>query len=227
MKNFIKTTAVAAVLLASATSVFAQSQFTTNEVRQFMSKGEQNGIEINLNGTKPGDAKDAVEKWGKKMKAKIVTDKKNPEIFIDNAQMPTVSANTLDIYAIVTPIENGSKLTIYTDLGGAFVSSAAYGTQYAGLDAALKKFAKDQAIVVVEDQQKAEEKILKSLNGDLKDLGKDKEGYLKDIEKAKELIQKREQEILKNDADQKAKQQQISLQQQIIETVKQKRATLN
>lgn len=227
MKNFIKTTTVAAVLLASATSVFAQSQFTTNEVRQFMSKGEQNGIEINLNGTKPSDAKDAVEKWGKKMKAKIVTDKKNPEIFIDNAQMPTVSANTLDIYAIVTPIENGSKLTIYTDLGGAFVSSAAYGTQYAGLDAALKKFAKDQAIVVVEDQQKAEEKILKSLNGDLKDLGKDKDGYLKDIEKAKELIQKREQEILKNDADQKAKQQQISLQQQIIETVKQKRATLN
>lgn len=81
--------------------------------------------------------------------------------------------------------------------------------------------------MVVEDQQKAEEKILKSLNGDLKDLGKDKDGYLKDIEKAKELIQKREQEILKNDADQKAKQQQISLQQQIIETVKQKRATLN
>lgn len=56
--------------------------------------------------------------------------------------MPTVSANTLDIYAIVTPIENGSKLTIYTDLGGAFVSSAAYGTQYAGLDAALKNLLK-------------------------------------------------------------------------------------
>lgn len=227
MKNFLKLSIVLMVVSFSIGTTIAQTQFTTNEVRQFMSKGEQNGIEITLNGTKPEDAKDAIEKWGKKMKAKIVRDKKNPEIFIDNAQISTVSANALDMYAVVTPIDNGSKVTIYTDLGGAFISSAAYGTQYAGLEAALKKFAKDQAIVVVEDQQKMEEKTLKTLNGDLKDLVKDKEGYLKDIEKAKKLIQEREADIIKNDANQSTKQQQISLQQQIIETVKTKRSTLN
>jgi hypothetical protein len=227
MKKNLKVSLFTAALLFTFAAANAQAQFTTNEVRQFMSKGEQNGIEIILNGTKPEDAKDAIEKWGKKMKAKIVRDKKSPEIFIDNAQMPTVSANVVDMYAIVTPVDNGSKVTIYTDLGGAFVSSAAYGTQYAGLDASLKKFAKDQAIEVVEEQQKAEEKILKTLTGNLKDLTKDKEDYLKDIEKAKALIQQREQDIIKNDADQAAKQQQISIQQQIIETVKTKRATLN
>jgi hypothetical protein len=227
MKKNLKVSLFTAALLFTFAAANAQTQFTTNEVRQFMSKGEQNGIEIILNGTKPEDAKDAIEKWGKKMKAKIVRDKKSPEIFIDNAQMPTVSANVVDMYAIVTPVDNGSKVTIYTDLGGAFVSSAAYGTQYAGLDASLKKFAKDQAIEVVEEQQKAEEKILKTLTGNLKDLTKDKEDYLKDIEKAKALIQQREQDIIKNDADQAAKQQQISIQQQIIETVKTKRATLN
>lgn len=227
MKKNLKVSLFTAALLFTFGAANAQTQFTTNEVRQFMSKGEQNGIEIILNGTKPEDAKDAIEKWGKKMKAKIVRDKKSPEIFIDNAQMPTVSANVVDMYAIVTPVDNGSKVTIYTDLGGAFVSSAAYGTQYAGLDASLKKFAKDQAIEVVEEQQKAEEKILKTLTGNLKDLTKDKEDYLKDIEKAKALIQQREQDIIKNDADQAAKQQQISIQQQIIETVKTKRATLN
>ena len=224
MKKNLKVSLFTAALLFTFAAANAQTQFTTNEVRQFMSKGEQNGIEIILNGTKPEDAKDAIEKWGKKMKAKIVRDKKSPEIFIDNAQMPTVSANVVDMYAIVTPVDNGSKVTIYTDLGGAFVSSAAYGTQYAGLDASLKKFAKDQAIEVVEEQQKAEEKILKTLTGNLKDLTKDKEDYLKDIEKAKALIQQREQDIIKNDADQAAKQQQISIQQQIIETVK---TTLN
>jgi hypothetical protein len=227
MKKNLKVSLFTAALLFTFAAANAQTQFTTNEVRQFMSKGEQNGIEIILNGTKPEDAKDAIEKWGKKMKAKVVRDKKSPEIFIDNAQMPTVSANVVDIYAVVTPVDNGSKVTIYTDLGGAFVSSAAYGTQYAGLDASLKKFAKDQAIEVVEEQQKAEEKILKTLTGNLKDLTKDKEDYLKDIEKAKALIQQREQDIIKNDADQAAKQQQISIQQQIIETVKTKRATLN
>ena len=215
------------VLILSLGASYAQQTFTTNEVRQFMSKGEQNGIEITLNGTSPKDAAEAVEKWGKKMKAKVVRDKKNPEIFIDNAQIPTVSANAVDIYAIITPVDNGSKLTIFSDLGGAFISSAAYGTQYAAMDATLKKLAKDQAVVVADDQLKVEEKILKSLNGDLKELKSKKEDYQKDIEKAKTTIQQREADLQKNAADQTAKQQQITLQQQIIETVKTKRAALN
>jgi len=227
MKKFLTMSLVAAALFFSATIAKAQTQFNTNEVRQFMSKGEQNGIEITLNGTTPKDAAEAVEKWGKKMKAKVVRDKKNPEIFIDNAQIPTVSANVVDIYAIITPVDNGSKLTIFTDLGGAFISSAAYGTQYTAMDAALKKLAKDQAIVVAEDQLKAEEKILKTLNGDLKDLHGKKDDYQKDIDKAKSTIQQREADIQKNAADQTAKQQQITLQQQIIETVKTKKAALN
>ena len=227
MKNLIKQTLTVTALLAITTFSKAQGQFTTNEVRQFMSRGEQNGIEITLNGTKPDDAKDAVEKWGKKMKAKVVSEKKNPEIFLDNAQIATVSPNALDIYAIITPVDNGSKLTVFTDLGGAFISSAAYGTQYAGMEAALKKFAKDQAIVAIEDQQKAEEKILKTLNGDLKELNSKNDSYKKDIEKAKSLIQQREADIQKNNAEQTTKQQQISIQQQIIETVKTKRSSLN
>ncbi|MCB0507108.1 MAG: hypothetical protein KDD21_02295 [Bacteroidetes bacterium] len=227
MNTLIKKTFIVAVATLSFSIAQAQTQFVTNEVRQFMSKGEQNGIEFVLNGVNQEDAKDAISKWGKKMKAKVTRDKKSPEIFIDNASMPTVSANTVDMYAVVSPIENGSKVTVYTDLGGAFVSSAAYASQYNALDVIMKKFAKDQAIILVEAQQKAEEKILKNLEGDLKGLKKDKDGYLKDIEEAKALIQKREQEIIKNDADQAAKQQQISLQQQIIETVNAKRATLN
>jgi len=227
MKKGIQLVITALVLVCSVASVQAQAVFTANEVRQFMSKGEQNGIEVILNGTKPEEARDAVSKWAKKMKAKVVMDKKNPEIFIDNAQVPTVSANVVDMYAIVTPVDNGSKVTIFTDLGGAFITSAAYGSQYAGLEAVMKKFARDQAIEVVEGQLKMEDKNLKSLNGSLKDLIKDKEGYIKDIEKAKALIQQREQDIIKNDAEQATKQQQISIQQQIIETVKSKRATLN
>jgi hypothetical protein len=227
MKKGLKLIMMSAIIALSVSIANAQTNFTTNEVRQFMSKGEQNGIEIILNGTKLEDAKDAVEKLGKKLKAKVVRDKKSPEIFIDNAIIPTVSANAIDMYVIVTPVDNGSKVTFFSDLGGAFVSSAAYGTQYAGLEALIKKFAKEQAIEVVEEQQKAEEKILKTLSGDLKDLVGKKADYIKDIEKAKALILQREADIQKNDADQTAKQQQISLQQQIIETVKSKRASLN
>jgi hypothetical protein len=227
MKNYLNKLTALAVVLFISFSAQAQTTFVVNEIRQFMSKGEQNGFEVILNGTKPEDAKDALEKWAKKIKAKVESSKKNPEIFIDNATVSTVSANTIDMYATVVAIDKGSKINIFVDLGGAFVSSAAYGSQYSAMEALLKKFAKDQAITAVEDQIKSEEKVLKTLNSDLKDLTKDKADYIKEIEKAKKLIQEKEAAIQKNDADQSAKQQQISIQQQIIETVKTKRASLN
>ncbi len=205
---------------------FAQSNFTTNEVRQFMSKGEQNGIEIILNGTNTNAAKDGLKKLAKKYKAKVVSEKKSPEILLDNAQISTVSANTVDIYVILTPITNGTKATFFTDLGGAFITSSAYGTQYSAMDAAVREFAQNQALTSVSDQLKSEEKLLKTMNKELSSLQKTKSKTLKKIEEAKQSIIKMEQEIVKNDADQAAKQQQISLQQQIIETVKSKRSSL-
>jgi predicted HicB family RNase H-like nuclease len=205
----------------------AQTNFVVNEIRQYMSKGEQTGFEVYLPTTSPDDARDAFEKWMKKQKAKTTTSKKDPEMFVDNAMIPAVSTNALDMYVTSVPAEKGSKITVFVDLGGAFISSAAYPQQYAAFEAALKKFAKDQAIAAVEQQQKNEEKILNTLQGNLENMVKNKADYIKEIEKAKTLIQQREQDIIKNDADQAAKQQQISLQQQIIETIKQKRATLN
>lgn len=147
-------------------------------------------------------------------------------MLIDNATLPTVSPNTVDLYAVVTPIDKGSKLTVYSDLGGAFISSAAYGTQYTAMEAVLKDFAKSQALAAAGNQVKAEQKTLKTLNGDLKKLISKKKDFLKGIDKAKAQIQKYEDNIKKNDADQAAKQQQISLQQQIIETVKSKQSSL-
>ena len=77
------------------------------------------------------------------MKAKIVKKKQAPEVLMNNATLPTVSPNTMDLYAVVTPIDKGSKLTVYSDLGGgAFISSAAYGTQYTAMEAVLKDFTK-------------------------------------------------------------------------------------
>ncbi|MBK6986699.1 MAG: hypothetical protein IPH32_19055, partial [Bacteroidetes bacterium] len=52
-------------------------------------------------------------------------------------------------------------INLFVDLGGAFVSSSAYGQQYSAMEALLKKLAKDQALVAVEDQIKSEEKVLK------------------------------------------------------------------
>lgn len=221
-----KTITLVAFILFSFTIVYGQRTFTTNEVRQFMSRGEQNGIEIILNGISTNDAKDGIKKLSKKLDAKFVSNKKSPEILLDDARVSSVSANTIDIYAIITPIDNGSKVTFFTDLGGAFITTYAYGTQYAAMEAIIKDFAQDRAFADVSDQLKAEEKFLKTINKELKSLKKDKEKTLKEIEKAKAKIADLEKTVIKNDAEQEAKQKQIALQEQIIETVKTKRSTL-
>ncbi len=130
--------AIMIAFIVATVNGYAQTTFVVNEIRQFMSRGEQNGFEVYLNGTKPDDAKDALEKWAKKFKAKVETSKKSTEIFIDNANISTVSANTVDMYATVIPIDKGSKINIFVDLGGAFISSSAYGSQYAAMEAFVR-----------------------------------------------------------------------------------------
>ena len=49
---------------------------------------------------------------------------------------------------------------------------------------------------------------------------------VKDIEKSRNTIAQREQDIIKNQEDQKTKEQQIELQQKILEMVRQKRAEI-
>ena len=215
-----------AFLLLSTSTLHAQQTYITNEVRQYMSKGEQNGIEIILKGSNVATAKYGLKKLSKKYDAKVVSEKKSPEILLDNALIPTVSANTVDIYAMVIPVDNGAKVTFFTDLGGAFVSSAVYGSQYAAMEAVMKEFAQSQALVSVGEQLKTEQSSLKSLQKELKSLQKEKEKKLKELEKAKNLITTLEQDITKNDTNQAAKQQQISLQEQIIDTVKTKKSSL-
>ena len=76
--QFLKLTGILSILFLSITFVNAQTTFTTNEVRQFMSRGEQNGIEVILNGTSVNEAKDGLKKLSKKYNAKLVsTDRKS------------------------------------------------------------------------------------------------------------------------------------------------------
>jgi hypothetical protein len=210
--------------LACITNTFAQSKFVVNEVRQFMSKGEQNGFEIILTDVNKEKLVEAFEKKIKKYNGKITSSKKNPESFVDNAKISTVSANTVDLYYYVSPVgTNGTKLTVFVDLGGAFISSAGHAQAFAAMENELKMIAKEATISIIDEQIKTEEKNQKKLEDEFKDLVKNKENYIKEIEKAKALIAQREADIVKNEQDQATKTQQIDIQKQIVETVKQKK----
>lgn len=80
---------------------------------------------------------------------------------------------------------------------------------------------------MVETELKAQEKVMKDLSKELETMIKDKDTYIKEIEKAKALIAQREIDIINNEKAQETKRQQIAIQDEIVKTVKQKRAQID
>ena len=205
----------------------AQNDIIINEIIEYMSKGEQTGYEIAILDAEPKDVETTWIKLMKKYKAKVINSKKSVEVFADNANIPQISDNTIDIYAIATKASYGTRLTVFVDLGGSFISSQDHPDAYAAMENFLKEYGLSEAVRVVEAELKAQEEILKDLNKELTNLVKDKDGYTKEIEKAKALIAQREEDIANNIKSQDTKRAQIEIQQEIIETVKQKRQELD
>ena len=218
---------LALMMTFGLTNVQAQQEIIINEIMEYMSQGEKTGYEIAILDAEPKDVENSWMRIMKKQKAKITNSKKSVEIFADNANIPQVSGNTVDVYAIASKASYGTRLTVFVDLGGAFISSQDHPEAFAAMEQFLKDVAHQEAIRVVEEEMKEQEAILKELNKELNSFIKLKDGYTKDIEKAKALIAQRELDIENNIKSQETKRAQITIQEEIIETVRQKRAELD
>lgn len=223
MKKALLTIMVAVTSGIFAFAQEASSRFVVNEVRGVMSQGEQIALEIVIPEVELKEVNAGLEKWAKSAKAKVIKAKNSSEIFIDNANLPSVSDNTVDIYAITsTATSGGVTLRTYIDLGGIFLSSAEHPQAFAAMEQILISFSRDQLILLADKNVKTEEKHLSDLESEMKSLIKNKASYEKDIRSNNDNIYKKEQEITKNEADQKIKEQQISLQQEIVIAARQK-----
>jgi hypothetical protein len=215
------------LLFVGMNTANAQYKVVINEVLEYMSQGEKTGIEVALVDAVPADVEEYFIRFMKKYKGKALSSKKTVEIFIDNATIPQISANTVDVYAIARKTDYGTKLSIFVDLGGAFVSSQDHEVAYGALEGLGREFALSEAVRVVETELKAQEKVMKDLSKELETMIKDKDTYIKEIEKAKALIAQREIDIINNEKAQETKRQQIAIQDEIVKTVKQKRAQID
>lgn len=205
---------------------FAQFNVTINEVRQYMSKGEKTGVEVFLVDIDPESVAKDWKKFMKQYKTKSKQPKKSKEIFSDNATIKEMSPNTVDVYAIAMPTPQGSKLTVFFDLGGSFVSSQNHDIAFGTAKKLLRDFALEEAIKVVDNEFDEQEKMLKELNKDLDKMLSSKSQSIKEIEKAKALIEQREQDIAAAEKAIEVKKQQMALQEEIINTLNLKLSNL-
>ena len=202
-------------------SAFAQIG-KVEEINGDMSKGKNRGLKVLIPEV---TEKEAIKAWSKLMKSydsKTSRVKKNDDYLSENAKIPSLSENEINVYSLFNETPEGVFMNVFIDLGGAYLNSDMHPEITKSAKDLIHSFATKIAREAVEAKLKEEEKKLDKLNKEQKNLANNKEGYEKDIKDAETTIEKRTKEIGQNIKDQETKQREIKDQKQEVEKVKAK-----
>lgn len=211
------------LLCAFTFSLSAQSEPYEKEVT--MSLGTHPAVVLDMTEI---DAKDALMYWEDYMKeySKIKRNKKADEYYGEGVSVPLISTANLDLYSKIEDLKGNSRLYLWVDNGGAFISSSSDPEAMNNLKTFISDFAISSEKRHVESLLEVEMKNLTKFEKDLKGLQKDKSGYEKEIEDAKEKIMKNEKNIEENKVAQEAKVDEIDGQNSVIERIKERLAKI-
>jgi hypothetical protein len=140
----------------------------------------------------------------------------------------SISDKPIDIYARVMTAKDGSPIAVFAiDLGGAFMNSREHPNQSQGFEKSLLKFGKLCVNTAIDEEIKAEQKILKSLENDQKSLEEKLSDYEKDIINYTNQIKETEKKISDVKSNQEKKKDDLKTQKSKIESIENKRKTLD
>ncbi len=225
MKKFQTTLLLLICAFFVTNSMNAQVIPTIDKAERMMSMGSKSAFTVTYEGT---DVKTVENQWSKIIKSYKGKVKKNKakELFADDVKLKDLSTNTVDVYATVTQDEakNNTILSVWYDLGGAFLNDTEHPTQTVAVKNMLDQTSLRIGAARTQVFLEAKEDILKGMNKDLSKMVKEKEDGLKKIEEAKDLIAKTEAMIVENDEKQVTKKVEIEAQEKTIEAAKTDRA---
>ena len=168
----------------------------TQEVKQQMSLGIQNGISVNI---PDADAKE--------------------EEYIEAAVIQTINGKSpMNIY---TTTEK-NQIVAFFDNGTGFLNSKDYAKEFQSASEFMKEFGNEVTRELIRIELEKEEDILKKNNKEYEKLKKENIDLHKDIENYKQKIKKAEADIVTNDKDQERSKAAIEAQTKIVEIVQTK-----
>jgi uncharacterized protein YlxW (UPF0749 family) len=211
----MKTIFIFGLLLVATAPLRAQVRETTAS----MSAGTRPALEVEL---PVMDKKAIVKAWSdfiKDYKAKVST-KRSDEVFADNAVIKSLNGNnTVDLYAMPSVGSSRAYLTVWFDLGGAYLSRNTHATEYVAAEKLLMDFASQVGKVALEAEVAAEERKLKVMEAETANFTKDNEKLQKEndqmekeIEALKQKIEQNRATIQKNQTEQTNKQREVESQ---------------
>ena len=194
------------LLIISAT-VFAQDKITVKEAVVAIDGTSRNSLTVMLVGSNTDDVKKA---WKKKLKELKVKASDKTIIFGDDCKMKEMGDNSFDVYSLVEDAtDEGVKLVVAFDLGGAYLSTTAHPEKYPAAQAFVYSFGVEQAKGVVTMEIETTQKILAAFGKELAGLEKEKAGHESDIKDYEKKIEESKAEIEKNTGNQANKRTEI------------------
>lgn len=207
-------------LLISSLSLNAQ----ISEQSRTMSEGVQNALVLELPDTNDKFVNKLWKKYLKGFKGgKSKKNKKENQVFTSNIKIPEIGgSDALNIYTRTTEIGDDVQLTLWVDLGGAFLSSAEHPEEYLEGEKLLMRFGLEVTKEKIKIEIENEEDKLKKLEKTMKKLKRANDNYHRDIEQAKEKIKNAEKNIEENEVDQENTDQLIEAQKEAVKKVMKK-----
>lgn len=195
------------------------TEFGVTEAPQTMSQGVNNSLVVTLYNIKENVAESVFKDYMKQYKGRSKREKKTKALFIDNAKIRDLSNNTVDVYAsfIEDKKADVTTVSVWFDLGGAYVSSALNGAQYAVAVNVLEGYKLAINNYLATEDLEFQEKTLKVMEKDMDKLVKDNETYQQKIKDAEELIIEMKKKIEENLKAQEAKSIEIDTQTKTVE----------
>jgi methyl-accepting chemotaxis protein len=182
---------ITGIVIVSALS-YAQKISVKETIVEF-DNGKHNAFETIIY---KSDTKTVEKAWESLMKDYGASVKSKKEIFADDATIKTISANTIDVYAIVKELKDGEvKLWVAFDLGGAFISSTQHAIQFDQAMQIVQDFAINITKESFDEFISEEERSLEKLQNKHDRMVSDKDNLKKQNEDYRERIEKNTQEM--------------------------------
>ncbi|NBC10017.1 MAG: hypothetical protein GVY26_22745 [Bacteroidetes bacterium] len=173
------------------TSSYGLQAQVFSEATRPMSQGNHNSFLLDF---RIGEAEDIADIWQDYQKdfdaRKPKKDRRTDEYFADNAEIESISDNTIDIYSTVEDKgkAGGALVTVWFNLGGAYLSSERHPDRMEATRAWLQGFKNRVLQNYAEDALEAEEDKLDDLEDELKDLEKERKDAEKEVAELEEAL---------------------------------------
>lgn len=203
-------------LLAVNLPTWAQvsEQFAT------MSQGSNNALSMQLDGVDVKTAEKVWSKYVKDFKGKAKKDRKTGEWMVDDLTIPSISPNTIDVYATFEESGTGVSTRVWMDLGGAFLASNTHADRFSKAIEFMDGFGLEIEIESIKQRLDGEEGALKGLEKELEGFLRDQKSEEENIARYEEKIRESEQKIQESIQQQGIKSTEIESQKATIEATK-------